>query len=277
MSKPGPKEGLLPGQEDNINMMFYRDYMIDYFDIKITILVDLLTNTKENVDKLSTQNYKLGKIEFKTFDSTDIEKIVSFAKSEIVSEYYHCLENFMRLFISHALFKSSPLIELTAMDNREYHKYLKQITRKDFEHLNDKFNGNETIALIIIGGKDYKKSGLTEKQFSNLKEWISICAQQLQSMSEYNSFKHGLSMFIGKGSIKMKNPDNKEETLLEKNGDSVYVLESEDIGNRYEFNISNIFVEYDYKITLMLFYNEMIKNIMKIGEWRYICQIKKLL
>ncbi len=84
-------------------------------------------------------------------------------------------------------------------------------------------------------------------------------------------------MFIGKGSIKMKNPDNKEETLLEKNGDSVYVLESEDIGNRYEFNISNIFVEYDYKITLMLFYNEMIKNIMKIGEWRYICQIKKLL
>lgn len=273
MSKPGPKEGLLPGQEDDINKMFYRDYMIDYFDIKITTLVDLLSNTKENIDKLSTQNYKLGKVEFKTLDSTDIDKLTSFAKSEIVSEYYHCLETFMRLFISHALFKPSPLIELTAMDNREYHKYLNQIARKDFEHLNDRLNGNETISLVIIGGRDYKESGLTEKQFNNLKEWISMCAQQLQSMSEYNSFKHGLSMFIGKSAITMTNPDN-DETLLEKNGDSVYILESKDIGNRYEFNIKNIFVEYDYKTTLMMFYNEMIKNIITIGKWRYITKEK---
>lgn len=191
MSKLGPKEGLLPGQEDDINKMFYRDYMIDYFDIKITTLVDLLSNTKENIDKLSTQNYKLGKIKFKTLHSTDLDKLTSFAKSEIVSEYYHCLETFMRLFISHALFNPSPLIELTAMDNREYHKYLNQIARGDFEHLNDKFNEDETISLVIIGGKDYKESGLTEKQFNNLKEWIGICAKQLQSISEYNSFKHG--------------------------------------------------------------------------------------
>lgn len=82
-----------------------------------------------------------------------------------------------------------------------------------------------------------------------------------------------LSMFIGKGAIKMTDSNNKD-TLLEKNGDSVYILESKDIGNRYEFNIKNIFVEYDYKVTLMMFYNEMIKNIITIGKWRYITKEK---
>ena len=44
---------------------------------------------------------------------------------------------------------------------------------------------------------------------------------------------------------------------------------------KQEFNIKNIFVEYDYKVTLMMFYNEMIKNIITIGKWRYITKEKR--
>ena len=56
MRKIGPKENLLPDQEDNVNKMFYRDYQTDYFNIKISLLTDLLLNTKENVERLSNKS-----------------------------------------------------------------------------------------------------------------------------------------------------------------------------------------------------------------------------
>ena len=274
MRKIGPKENLLPDQEDNVNKMFYRDYQTDYFNIKISLLTDLLLNTKENVERLSNKSFKLGKIDFKTLDCSDTEEVTNFVKSEIVSEYYHCLETLMRLFISHAMMPLCPLMELTSMNMQEYHKHLNWIAEGDFNNLNDYYNGDKTISLILLGNTDYKLGGITDDNFSNLKNWIIYCAQELQKMSEYNSHKHGLSMFVGKGKIKVTNPED-GEILLEKAGDSVHILEKTDTGTRYEFSIKNIFVEYDYKVTLILFYNEMINNIIEIGKWHYVTKEKK--
>lgn len=272
MSKPGPKNNLLPGQEDNINKMFYRDFMLEYFDEKVILLVDLLGNSKEYVERLIDKELSIDSLKFESDDTGDPKKIEKFAKCELIDTYYHCLETFMRLFIAHASFESCPLIELTALDTHGYHKILNQIADGNFNSLNDKFNGDDTILLVLIGNK--KNSNLVnDKQLNNLKSWIVFCAKELQKMNEYNSFKHGLSMFAGFGSMKITNPSD-GKIVLEKEGDAIHVLESKETETQYKFSLTSIFVEYDFKVALIFFYNELIKNIIQVGNYRYVTNDK---
>ena len=266
MAIPGPKENLIAGQEEGINKMFYRDYMTEYFEQKVAFLSELISNSEDYAKKLSSKEFEIGKLNFKTKEKFDNNKIELFVKSEIVETYYHCLETFMRLFISHASFEASPLIELVAIDNDEYHKKLKQIASGNFENLNKKFGGDDTILLVLLGSTK-SENLLTEQQIENIRESIKFCATELQKMNEYNSFKHGLTMFTGFGGIKIKSNTGKE---ISKEGDSVYMLESKKSHSQYKFSITNVFVEYDFKITLILFFSEMIKNIINIGNVRYV-------
>ena len=179
MSKPGPKENLIPGQEFSINKMFYRDYMIEYFDEKVILLVDLLNDSKEYVKKITEKELNVGNLKFKTDDTADSNKLEKYAKCELVDTYYHCLETFMRLFIAHSSFEVCPLIELTAIDTRQYHKIINQIAKGDFENLNNKYSVDDTILLVLIGSK--KDSDIiSDEQLNNLKSWIVFCATELQ-------------------------------------------------------------------------------------------------
>ena len=92
-------------------------------------------------------------------------------------------------------------------------------------------------------------------------------------MNEYNSFKHGLSMFAGFGSMKITNPED-GKIVLEKEGDAIHILESKETETQYKFNLTSIFVEYDVKVALIFFYNELIKNIIQVGNYRYVTDEK---
>ena len=71
MSKPGPKDNLLSGQEDSINTMFYRDYMVEYFDEKVMLLVDLLSNIDEHIKRIVSKELKIGKLTFKAEEKAE--------------------------------------------------------------------------------------------------------------------------------------------------------------------------------------------------------------
>ena len=80
-------------------------------------------------------------------------------------------------------------------------------------------------------------------------------------------------MFAGFGAIKMTNPRD-GKVIIEKQGDAIHVLESKECDNQYKFSLASIFVEYDFKVILILFYNELIKNIITIGNYRYVTKNK---
>lgn len=267
MRKPGPKDNLIDGQEYNLNKMFYRDYMVDYFDVKLTTLVNILSETDGHFGKLRSKKMKLGKLEFKTTENVDDDEIKKYAKCEIIETYYHCLETFIRLFIAHATFEKCPLMELTALGIREYHTILNRLAEGNFEGLNSQFDGEDTMLLVLIGSMKSDKQA-NEEQVNNLKEWIIFCANELKKMNHYNSFKHGLSMFAGFGSIRIQ--DSKMEQEIFKEGDAVHVLKSEEKEKQYKFSLTNIFIEYDYKATLIIFFNQLIKNIITVGKVRYV-------
>ena len=268
MSIPGPKENLVPGQEYDINKMFYRDYMIEYFDEKVVLNIDLLNNSKEYIEKILDKELMIGKIKFEAGKDFDAKKVEKYAKCELVETYYHCLETFMRLFIAHASFQPCPLIEIVSITPHDYRKKVNQIISSNFDNLNNKYDGDDTILLVFFGSRKNSTS-ITERQLKNLKEWIVFCAKELKKMDEYNSFKHGLSMFAGYGAIKVSNP-NTGNVVFEKEGDAIHILENKNCNTRYKFNQKNIFVEYDFKVTLTIFFNELIKNMIQVGCYRYV-------
>lgn len=267
MKKIGPKDGLLIADENNYNKIFYRDFMMEYFDIKTFDLLNILNNSKKYIEDIKSKELEIGKIKI-GFGEINEEKITAYAKSEIMSTYYHCLETFIRLFIAHSLLEPYPIIEIANLSIEKYKKYLNDFSNGIFDNLNDKLSGDETILFVIFGFSDFKKSKIPKENFDKVKNWIKIISGELLSISEYNSFKHGLNMFQGFGSFSIK-PDGSDK-VIKKEGDSIYLMERYEDEKRYKFKFTCRFIDCDFKITVIRFVNEMIKNIMELGKIRYI-------
>ena len=269
----GPKEGILPEQIQDINKMFYRDFSLGYFENKIVSLLEIITDNNKYTKSLENRSFKIGKLEIKNIEEVNAEEMLKYAKSEIVSTYYHCLETFMRLFIAHAKHSESPLMELTTLNIEEYHNMIKEFSRGNIKIVNKSLTEEEIILSVLIGSKDLETSPLSKTEIERLKEWIVWCANELKHISEYNSFKHGLSMLIGYGAIEIKNP----ERPFYKKGEAVHILESKYIDGRFKFSLNNIFTEYHFKVILIHFFSQLIENMMKIGEMRYVTHISEQL
>lgn len=269
----GPKEELLPGQIQDINKMFYRDFSLGYFENKIVSLLEIITDNEKYIRTLENKSFKIGKLEIKKIEEFDKEEMLKYAKTEIVSTYYHCLETFMRLFIAHAKHAESPLMELTTLSIEEYHKIIKEISEGNIKIVNKSLTDEKIILSVLVGYKNLGTSPLSKNEFEKLKEWIIWCASELKHISEYNSFKHGLSMLVGYGEIKIEN----SEKPFYKKGEAVHILESKYTGGRYKFSLNNIFTEYDFKVTLIHFFSQLTENIMKIGKMRYVTHVSEQL
>lgn len=262
----GPKEDLLPGQTQNINEMFYRDFSLDYFENKIINLLEIIDNSKEYISRVENRYFKVGKFEFDGVSNIDENNVIKYAKSELISTYYHCLETFMRLFIAHAKFTKCPLMDLTTLNIDKYHYIINELSKGNIKVLNNKLTAEKIISRTLIGFDNIEKSPLSKKELKNLKDWIIWCAQELKNIPEYNSLKHGLSMLIGYGEIGIPNSD----TPFYKKGDAVHILQSKKEDGRFKFSLNNIFTEYDFKVILVHFFSQLIENIMKIGKIRFV-------
>lgn len=262
----GPKEDLLPEQIQHINEMFYRDFSLDYFENKIINLLEIIDNSKEYISRMENRHFKIGKFEFDGVKNVDENNVIKYAKSELISTYYHCLETFMRLFITHAKSTESPLLDLTTLSIDEYHYIINELSKGNIKVVNNKLSVEQIILRTLIGFDNIENSPLSESDFKNLKEWITWCANELKSILEYNSLKHGLSMLIGYGEIGIPN----SEPPFYKKGDAIHILEKKKIDGRYKFSLNNIFTEFDFKVILIHFFSQLIENIIKIGKIRFV-------
>lgn len=262
----GPKEDLLPEQIQDTNEMFYRDFSLDYFENKIINLLEIIDNAKEYISRIENRHFKVGKLEFDGIQNVDENNVIKYAKSELISTYYHCLETFMRLFIAHAKSTESPLLDLTTLSIDEYHYIINELSKGNIKVVNNKLTAEQIISRTLIGFDKIENSPLSESELKNLKEWIIWCANELKSIPEYNSLKHGLSMLIGYGEIGIPN----SEPPFYKRGDAVHILEKKKIDGRYKFSLNNIFAEFDFKVILIHFFSQLIENIIKIGKIRFV-------
>jgi|GEM_PF-2131374 len=263
--KTNAKQGLITEQFLDLNEIFYRDFVYDYFDIKAINLLHMITKPREFSESINNTELEIGKMKITNPKLKD-DLLIKYAKSEIVSTYYHCLETFMRLFIAHASMEKCPWIEITCLTMAEYRKTIKKIAEGTFDSLNNKLDVQETLLDTFVGITDMTKIDMTDEQYNNLKGWIIQCAQELSNMSEYNSLKHGLVLFPSFASMKISAVDNE----LSKEGDGINILCQEEKEERYILSRKTIFAEYDLKVATITLFSELIRNIIVVGKIHYL-------
>lgn len=118
--------------------MFYRDFSLDYFENKIINLLEIIDNSKDYISRIENRHFKVGKFEFDGVQNIDENNVIKYAKSELISTYYHCLETFMRLFIAHAKSTESPLLDLTTLSIDEYHYIINELSKGNIKVVNNK-------------------------------------------------------------------------------------------------------------------------------------------
>lgn len=245
-----------------LNTIFYRDFNSNHFETKVLELMIILSDPDNYLEKIDGKDIKFSKTTI-TNIKNEKETLVNYAKTELVNTYYHCIETFMRLFISHATLNQCPWLEIISLSISNYKNIVNDISNNIFSFIPCDKNIDEIIEIILTG-----KVKNDDTYVSKVKNWISYSAMELCDVKEYNSFKHGLVNFNNSGYMKIEN----EKGVLEKHGDSVNTLKIKEKEKRYVYTLDTTFIDYDEIILKIHIFSEMINNILKIGKCHYINQ-----
>lgn len=259
INKKGPNYKLAKEQLLSLNKEFYNNYLNGYFLLKITDLVDKLSNPKDYIDYIKNKNLEIGKLKFE--NPLDNENdIVDFAKIELMDSYYHGLESFIRIFIAHATLKECPWIEMSGLSMSKYKNAIKKLANDDFEWLNNKLNGDITV-LFVLTGYDKIPESITQEDLKGLRSWI------LLNHKEHNSYKHGLTLFAKPENISLSENTN---TLFSFKGDAIQTLQTEEKKERFVWIKSSKYIKYDEYGTILHVIANFIDNIISIGKFHHI-------
>ena len=151
--KISANKGLATEQFPELNKEFYENFMEDYYLIKLDNLLNIITRTSEYQKSIEMAEIKLGKIGAK-LGGAEENQLQKYAKLELATTYFHCLETFIRLFIAHAKLVSCPWIELSGLSIKSYRDALQKLSQGDFDWLNSKLSGDSTILLVLTGCKE---------------------------------------------------------------------------------------------------------------------------
>lgn len=265
IKKNGPNYELAKEQLLSLNKEFYNNYLNGYFLLKITDLVDKLSNPNEYIDYIKNKKFEIGKLKFENSYNNEND-IVDFAKIELIDSYYHGLESFIRIFIAHATLKECPWIEMSGLSMSKYKSAIERLANDDFEWLNDKFNGDITV-LFVLTGYDKMPENITQEDLKGFRNWVSWIAKELLNHKEHNSYKHGLTVFTKLENISLS---DKTTTLFSFNGDAIQTLQTEEKKERFVWVKSSKYIKYDEYGTILHVIANFINNIIYIGKFHYI-------
>lgn len=265
--KKGPRVNLAVENYSKLNEMFYKNYNGNHFDVKSFDLLAILSNTDNCITQNDGLEIKFGKITFRNTATVkeDKDNFINYAKTELVSTYYHCLETFIRLFIAHSKLDCCPWLDIVSLSIPKYRNCLDDIINDKYSFIKNGETIDDVIKYILTGIPREEDT----KYIDNIKTWITYAAHELKDIKSYNSLKHGLVNFNSHGKIKIK-PDNSDsDKYFEKSGDTLQILKVVEKKDRFVYTMDTEFVDYDILFLKIHIYSEMINNIITIGKAYY--------
>ena len=263
--KKSARENLAKENYENLNNIFYKNFNGNHFETKALDLMLILSNPDEYLNKVDGLDIKFGKITI-TNIGKDKESLVNYAKSELISAYYHCMETFIRIFIAHAKLERCPWLEIVSLNISDYRKEIKNIEKGIYTFIPTDKSIDEILQMILTGKVTNQKEYLNK-----IKTWISYAAHELSNVKDYNSLKHGLVNFNLDGYMKIENNDKSKS--LEKTGDALNTLKIIEKEDRFVYTLDTTFVEYDELLLKIHIFSEMIHNMIQIGKFNYTNEI----
>ena len=189
-----------------INMTFYKDYDADYFINKVGLLGSIIAKPKPIQDHLRS-GYKTGKITVGKGDITQ-KWLVDYAKREIVTNSYHCIESFFRLFFAHIEEPECPWIGVEQLQNfTQFKDRINKLRQRTYF----KDDHDESVATVLLGKRDMYPKLSDEEWKNNVKRTVELVdriASDILSNQDYNVYKHGAALLntkfgfsLGDGSV----------------------------------------------------------------------------
>ncbi|HII4499891.1 TPA: hypothetical protein ACY4SM_001904 [Clostridium perfringens] len=262
--KMNADKNLAKEQFKDLNKEFYSNYMDEYYFIKLNNLLNMISRTNEYQESIDKVEVELGKIKT-TLDASNTEKIQQYAKMELTNTYFHCLETFIRLFISHANLSGCPWLDISRLTIQDYRRALKRLANDEFEWLNNKLSGDNTVLFVLLGYSELPKE-MDKKDLKGFRKWISWAANELLNNYEYNTFKHGLAIYTNFTGFKMENSMGE---FFKKYDECLQFLKREENDRRFVWVKKTIFIPYDSRVAIIYTFAHLIKDILVVGNYLY--------
>ncbi len=269
-----PDKDLSPRQIYKLNKEFYENYYTDYFATKLFILGSMFSNSDDFLNIINENDVEVGVYQVDS-DTINVEKseIIKFVKLELSILYYHCIETFLRLFIAHSEFKQCPWLELSRYtDYRKFKKKIHKMSKGKFDFAYDKLDPDQIVTYILYGTEDLGEMELPgtitkELALETLKEWIIWSSKELLNVYDYNSYKHGLTVYSDSKGFELVGKDGKK---IKEHGEGLVFLNKVKKVERYKWQKTFIFTPLDYRAVMVHILQGLIRNIINIGKRTYL-------
>ena len=100
-----------------------------------------------------------------------------------------------------------------------------------------------------------------------MKSWIKHAASELQSIDQYNSYKHGMTLHVNKGGYSLTIGQD-DPLKFEKYDDVlVYLVKQNQDGSLWAKQ--NVFVNAEYLLSKVYIYANLLNNMINAGKYFY--------
>jgi len=106
-----------------------------------------------------------------------------------------------------------------------------------------------------------------EIAIETLKDWIIWSAKELINVYDYNSYKHGLTVYSKPNGFTLSGQD---ERKIEEYGDCLTFLSKVKKGQRFKWEKKIVFTPLDYRTVIVHILQGFIQNIINIGKQTYL-------
>ena len=253
-----------------LNREFYKNDVSEYFDTKIALALHLLGNPDGQYDKILSEKFDVGDMSF-TLDKPKDEKFIErYAKNEISMTTFHCLETFLRAFISHSAYSGCPWKEYSKIGHKEFSEYLSKLRVGNLCLFDNGLDNYQVIKRVFCGGGDFDDDGLKKLKVSNIEycnryiEYISYAAEYVSLNGEYNTFKHGMYYSVNEKEISFVDDNN---IGFEVKGDAIsYISRKKGNAKEYEWYRVVKWTDHILDATLSLVYSGLLCELLTLWE-----------
>ncbi|MBQ2769216.1 MAG: hypothetical protein IJF44_04520 [Clostridia bacterium] len=256
-----PFDNLAPIQFAEIDEEFFNGYNIEYFDLKCLDIIQKLDAPESLYTNTLNKKFTVDGVTIENKEDIKAQDVLSYAKLDLVSTHYHCLESFMRLFI--VLNKNCGCITLSlaSLESCVFRGIVKNIAKGNFSDIGS--SAADAILKAFIGNNKRPES-ITDKDCENWQNWVQEIAKKIVDSNANNSYKHGFYLQPNVSGVKISNEES--PFVLEAKGDSLISYTYKEKNGRKVWVKRTKLVNYGVMLTEITIVSRMIRSMIEIRK-----------
>ena len=261
-----------PSQYTEINTEFYNNFLDGYFFLKVSQLYNL-TNSPEN-KIMELFNFELEELKVSPdykYSDTLVDRNVT---TEIVMTTFHCLETYLRMYISHSALSECPNLILANLSIKDYHENINAILSGKLNYMNPDLSDDEILAETFYFGMENleyycanKNVGSVKEVLDVHKEYLKYAAGFVKNNSEYNTYKHG---FYLQQSTEGFSISNSTGVLRSQGSAFTFITKEKNKNGKSEWAKTTKYFDREFHVKITIIFEYYLSILMDMWKFHYI-------